>query len=147
MKKTKKMMAGVVATLMAVSVTACNNQEEGQNNYDEKNAAKNRPAEPTDVSCGDWDWDDDTGTYYCDDRRSSNFGMYYLMGQMFNSRSALTSSSKYKTYRQSYRPNTKNEEYSSGSGGGGSYSGSGSSSENKSYKSGIGSGSKGGFGG
>lgn len=133
-------MAGVVATLMTVSMTACSDNEEVQ----DSDVANNRPAEPTDVSCDDWDWDDETGTYYCDDRRSSNFGMYYLMGQMFNSKSALKSSSKYKSYQQSYRP-TKDDNTSSG---GGSYSGGSSSKKDTTnYKSGIGSGSKGGFGG
>ncbi len=134
------MMAGVVVTLMAVSVTACGNDEEVE--YD--NAA-NRPPEPSDTSCGDWDWDDETGTYYCDDRRSSNFGMYYLMGKMFSSKSALKASSQYKTYQKSYRPLDEEGDSSSG----GHYSGSSSSSSKgkSSYKSGIGSGSKGSFGG
>ncbi|TMU83902.1 hypothetical protein FGG79_17245 [Bacillus sp. BHET2] len=102
MNKTKKMMAGVAASVMAISVTGCGNQD--------------LPPEPTDVDCDDWDWDDESGTYYCDDDRSSNFGYYYFAGRMFKNKSKLKNFSSYKSY-------------------------------SKSYKSGIGSGSKGGFGG
>lgn len=141
MNKTKKMMSGVVATLMAVSVVGCSNQDEVS---DDTSINNDRPPEPTDVSCSDWDWDDETGTYYCDDRRSSNFGMYYLMGSLFNSKSALRSSSQYKSYQQGYRP--RKDDNSSGSAG---YTGGSSSSSKKdaNYKSGIGSGSKGSYGG
>jgi hypothetical protein len=74
------------------------------------------PPEPTGYECDDWEWDDDEGTYYCDDRRSSHFGSYFLLGSLFSSKSALRKSSNY-------------------------------SSHISGYKSGIGSGTKGGFGG
>ncbi|MGG3913815.1 hypothetical protein [Rossellomorea vietnamensis] len=102
MNKTKKMMAGVAASVMAISVTGCGNQD--------------LPPEPTDVDCDDWEWDDDSGTYYCDDNRSPHFGYFWFAGRMFKNKSNLKNFSKYKSY-------------------------------SKSYKSGIGSGSKGGFGG
>ncbi|WP_175989846.1 hypothetical protein [Bacillus sp. Marseille-Q1617] len=103
MNKTKKMMAGVVASVMAISVTGCGNNQE-------------LPPEPTDTDCDDWDWDDESGTYYCDDSRSSHFGYFWFAGRMFKNKSSLKNYSGYKSY-------------------------------SKSYKSGIGSGSKGGFGG
>lgn len=107
MNKTKKMMMGVLSATLVTSLAGC---------------GTNRPAEPTDVYCDDWEWDNDTGTYYCDDYDSSSSGSsgssrsYYHGGKMYSSKSELTSSSSY----QSYYTN---------------------------YKSGIGSGTKGGFGG
>lgn len=103
MGKTKKLMAGVATSVLAFGMTGC-----GQNQA--------LPEEPTGVECDDWEWDDDEGTYYCDDRRSPHFGSYFLLGSMFSSKSALKKSSGYSTHISS-------------------------------YKSGIGSGTKGGFGG
>ncbi|RFU67279.1 hypothetical protein D0469_15375 [Peribacillus saganii] len=110
MKKTKKMMSGVAATLLAVSMTGCGNDDEA------------RPAEPTGEDCNDWDWDKESESYYCDDRSSSHFGMFWFAGGWFASRSALMNSSSYKSYK-------------------------GTDNSGNSYKSGIGSGSRGGFGG
>lgn len=102
MDKTKKMMAGVVASIMTVSLVGCND--------------KDLPPEPTGTDCDDWDWDDETGTYYCDDDRSGYYGGYFYGGRFFKNKSALNNASSYKSYYNS-------------------------------YKSGIGSGSRGGFGG
>lgn len=119
MRRTKKMMAGVIATLVtSVTVAGCSSDDEVE--------VSERPPEPTDVDCNDWDWDDETGTYYCDDRNSSHFGMYYFMSKMFSSKSSLKASSGYKNYKSNYKP---------------------SSSSSVKPKSGIGSGSKGFFGG
>jgi uncharacterized lipoprotein YehR (DUF1307 family) len=76
-----------------------------------------RPAKPKDKSCDKWKWDEDTQTYYCSDS-SSHSGAYYHGGRYYGSKKQLTSSSAYKSFKSS-----------------------------SSYKSGIGSGSKGGFGG
>lgn len=100
MEKTKKMMAGVVATVMTMSMAGCNDAA--------------LPPEPTGTDCDDWDWDDETGTYYCDDHDSRYFGGFFYAGRVFSSKSALRNSSDYKSY----------------------FNG---------YKSGIGSGSRGGF--
>ncbi|AQX54511.1 hypothetical protein LZP85_10910 [Priestia flexa] len=98
MSKTKKMMAGVLTTVMVTSLVGC---------------GSNRPPEPDDDSCRDWDWDEDTQTYYCDSSSSTTGGgHYYHNGKTYSSKKSLTSDSSY-----------------------------------KSYKSGIGSGTKGGFGG
>ncbi|MFB2347366.1 MULTISPECIES: hypothetical protein [Priestia] len=78
-----------------------------------------RPAKPKDKSCDKWKWDEDTQTYYCSDSSSSSHsGSYYHGGRYYGSKKQLTSSSAYKSFKSS-----------------------------SSYKSGIGSGSKGGFGG
>ena len=120
MNKTKKLMAGVASTVMAFGMAGCGQSQEEQ-------AA--RPAEPTEYDCDDWEWDENEGTYYCDDNRSTHFGAYYFMGMMYANSSAMRSSSAYKKYRNHYQ--------SPSSGGG----------NTGSFKSGIGSGSKGGFGG
>jgi hypothetical protein len=95
------MMKGVITAALVSSLAAC---------------GQNRPSEPTGYDCDDWDWDKETGTYYCDDRNSAYGGHYYYGGSFYSNKSALKSSSSYKSYQSS-------------------------------YKSGIGSGSKGGFGG
>ncbi|MDM8150372.1 hypothetical protein SAMN04487776_103297 [Priestia megaterium] len=77
-----------------------------------------RPAKPKDKSCDKWKWDENTQTYYCSDSSSSHSGSYYHGGRYYGSKKQLTSSSAYKSFKSS-----------------------------SSYKSGIGSGSKGGFGG
>lgn len=103
MSKTQQLMAGVATSVLALGMTGCSQNE-------------TLPPEPTGYECDDWEWDDDEGTYYCDDRRSSHFGSYFLLGSLFSSKSALRKSSKY-------------------------------SSHISGYKSGIGSGTKGGLGG
>ena len=118
MNKTKKLMAGVATSVMALGMTGC-----GQNEYEPSNSSL--PAEPTEYDCDDWEWDENEATYYCDDSRSSHFGAYYLFGTMFSNKSALRKSPNYSSNFNKYN-NVQ-------SGGG--------------YKSGIGSGSKGGFGG
>ncbi len=93
-------MSGVVAA-MTVSLAAC---------------GSDLPPEPTGTDCDDWDWDEETGTYYCDDDSSAHYLGYYYAGKLFKNKSSLKKSSAYKSY-------------------------------SKSYQSGIGSGTKGGFGG
>lgn len=103
MEKTKKMLAGVLAATSMIALSACGEEQQ-------------RSAKPTATDCKDWEWDEDTGTYVCDDNRSTRSGHYYYGGQYYSSKNALKQSEDYKTYRAN-------------------------------YKSGIGSGSKGGFGG
>ncbi|MEB2301102.1 hypothetical protein LAV72_15895 [Lysinibacillus xylanilyticus] len=102
MKKTKKMMTGALAAAALVTLSACGDER----GY----------AEPTGTDCDDWDWDSETGTYYCDDSHSTHAGGYYHGGKYYNSKNSLQKSADYKSYVSN-------------------------------YKSGIGSGSKGGFGG
>ncbi|MDQ0220962.1 hypothetical protein ELQ35_21600 [Peribacillus cavernae] len=90
MNKTKKMMSGVAAALFAVSVTGCS----------ESSA---RPAKPSDKGCDDWEFDKDTGTYYCDDSSSGHHGAYYYGGRYYNSKSALKKSSGFASYQKSYK--------------------------------------------
>lgn len=101
MNKTKKMMTGVLTAALVTSLAAC---------------GQDRPPKPTGYDCDDWDWDKETGTYYCDDSRSSYHGSYYHGGSFYSNKKTLKSSSIYQSY-------------------------------SKQYKSGIGSGTKGGFGG
>jgi hypothetical protein len=101
LKKTKKMMSGVITAALVSSLAAC---------------GQNRPPEPTGYNCDDWDWDRDTGTYYCDDYDSSHGGHYYHGGTFYSNKNKLKSSSSYQSYASQ-------------------------------YKSGIGSGTKGGYGG
>ncbi|KFN01606.1 hypothetical protein D0U04_03010 [Bacillus clarus] len=79
---------------------------------------QNLPPEPNDNSCADWDWDDELGVWRCDDNNSSYRGHYYYGGRYYQDKTTFKSSPEFKVYQ--------------------------SSSE---YKGGIGSGSKGGFGG
>lgn len=123
MKTSKKILSGLSAAVLSASLAACGTDEPEQ-------AA--RPEEPTGYECDDWEWDEDAESYYCDDKRSSHFGSYFLLGRLFSSRSALTNSSTYKNYK---------------SNGGASSSIRNGGSGSNSSKSGIGSGSKGGFGG
>ena len=120
MSNTKKLMAGVTTSVMALGLSGC-----GQNQYENTTSM---PSEPTEYECDDWEWDDEEGTYYCDDRNSTHYGGYYFLGSMFANKSALRKSSGYSSFQQGRNSVT-------------------SPSQSKSYKSGIGSGSKGGYGG
>jgi hypothetical protein len=103
MSKTKQLMAGVASSVFLLGMTGCSQNEA-------------LPEEPTGIDCDDWEWDDDEGTYYCDDTRSPHYGGYFFLGNMFSSKSAFKKSSGYSNHISS-------------------------------YKSGIGSGTTGGFGG
>lgn len=116
MKKNSKIISGLSAAVLTTSLAACG---EG---YEEAYL----PEEPTGYECDDWDWDDVTESYYCDDDRSPHYGSYFLLGSLFRSKSALKNSSSYKTYKSN---------------------GGASSLKPGTSKSGLGSGSKGGFGG
>jgi len=50
LKKTKKMMSGVLTAALVSSLAACGGD---------------RPPKPVGTDCDDWDWDRETGTYYC----------------------------------------------------------------------------------
>lgn len=76
------------------------------------------PPQPDEDSCSEWDWDDELGVWECDDSHSHYHGHYFYGGIFYKSRSDFKKSSAYKAYKSS-----------------------------SSFKGGIGSGSKGGFGG
>ncbi|MDN4492547.1 hypothetical protein [Ureibacillus aquaedulcis] len=81
---------------------------------------------PTGTDCDDWEWDSTTDSYYCDDDDSIRAGHYFYGGHYYDSKKKLTGSSLYKSNTNTY---------------------SNSSSGSSTFKSGIGSGTKGGFGG
>jgi hypothetical protein len=87
MNKTKKMMVGVLTTLMAASLTACSDES--------------LPPKPNDQDCDDWEWDASTGTYVCDDDDSSHYRHYYYGGHYYPSKRKLQRSAAYKSYQQS----------------------------------------------
>ncbi|MCA1029443.1 hypothetical protein LCL95_00195 [Bacillus timonensis] len=106
MKKTKKLMSAVLSGVMVTSTAACGN------------AQTDLPPVPDTDECRDWDWDDELGVWECDDERSRYYGGFFYGSKFFKTKSALTSSSAYKSYKSS-----------------------------PSFKGGFSSGSKGGFGG
>ena len=80
--------------------------------------AQDVPPEPNDNSCSDWDWDDELGVWQCDDSSSGYRGHYFYGGTYYQNKSTFKNSSAFKSYQSSAE-----------------------------FKGGIGSGSKGGFGG
>lgn len=127
-RKTKAIVTGVIGTAMTMMMAGCGA------------STNTMPSQPNDANCNDWDYDQKTGTYQCDDRGSSYHGHYFYGGSYYGSSSALTSSPSYKSgvSNGTISPNKSTSKSSS------SYSSSNSSSS----KSGFGSGSKGGsFGG
>ncbi|MBO9129859.1 aminotransferase yhxA [Bacillus sp. 165] len=103
MRKTKKVLAGVV-TAFAAGMAGCNSQQ-------------SLPPVPDDLQCNDYEFDSDEGVWECDDRNSPHFGYYYFAGRMFSSVAGLRADSKYKTYKNS-------PEFKSGFGKGSKVSGS-----------------------
>ncbi|MCA1064847.1 hypothetical protein QTG56_24885 (plasmid) [Rossellomorea sp. AcN35-11] len=112
-KKTKKLLTGISAAVISLTLTGCGQQQQAY-----------LPDQP-DIDCDDLEFDHELGVWECDDYDSDFFGYYYLNGKPFKSKSALKSSSSYKTHKSSstYK------------------------SVKSSSKSGFGSSSKGGFGG
>lgn len=102
--KTKKMVTGVISSIIALSITGCSDEA--------------LPPKPDNVSCSDWEWDDDLGVWRCDDSSSSHHGSYFHSGKSYKNKSSLIKSADYKSY-----------------------------SSSSSFKGGFGSGTKGGFGG
>lgn len=121
MNTSKKILSGLSAAVLTASLAACGTDETEQAML---------PEEPTGYECDDWEWDDETESYYCDDRRSPHFGSFFLLGSLFNSKSALKNSSTYKNYRSNGGASSITPKRS-----------------NPGSNSGLGSGSRGGFGG
>ncbi|AHN21375.1 aminotransferase yhxA [Lysinibacillus sphaericus] len=89
MEKTKKMMVGISATALTLSLAGCDT------------STSSLPSKPTDESCNDWDWSEEEGVWQCDESRSGHYGAYYYGGSYYNTKSALKSSSDYKNYKSS----------------------------------------------
>ncbi|MCP1145121.1 hypothetical protein [Lysinibacillus endophyticus] len=87
LNNTKKMMIGVLSVSL-VTLTAC---------------GENGTPEPTGYDCDDWDWDKETGTYYCDDDNSSYARSYYHGGAFYKSKNELKNSSSYQSYYSNYK--------------------------------------------
>lgn len=79
---------------------------------------------PADSDCSYWEWDEETRTYYCEDMDSSYANQYFYDGHYYANQHALTSNPNYQSSKGNYQ-----------------------SISSPSYKTGIGSGSPGGFGG
>ena len=86
-----------------------------------------RPDEPNDSSCDEWEYEEEYGVFECEDDGSMYRDHYYYGGMYYPSSSALKKSSKYKSYAKSSNF-VKTTSKTSG-------------------KTGVGSGTKGGFGG
>ena len=89
MRKTQKVMMGVTTTALALGLTGC-----GSSNAE-------RPSQPTDQNCRDWDWDDDEGVYVCDDSNSTYHGHYFYGGRYYKDKNSLLNSSDDKSYKNS----------------------------------------------
>jgi len=145
-KLLKNGMATATALTLAVGLTGCGTSKTASPQPSHTSQASQtsnvtRPAEPKDKSCDDWDWNKSKGVYECDDHSSSHYGNYYYGGGYYNSASALRNSSNYKTYRAS------NNFAGTTSSSSNTKTISTSSKSSSSGKTGIGSGSRGGFGG
>ena len=89
MEKTKKLMVGISATALSLTLAGCGN------------STSSLPPKPTDKSCNDWDWSEEDGVWRCDESRSGYYGAYYYGGRYYNNKSALHSNSNYNSYKNS----------------------------------------------
>jgi hypothetical protein len=110
MSKTKKVMAGISATALAMGLVSCNgNQqnspEQGDSPGDDQDwttgEGQDIPPVPEDTSCSDWEWDAEDGVWECDDSRSPYFGHYFFGGMFFANRSMLYQNRDYSSYKKS----------------------------------------------
>lgn len=105
MKKTKKLLSGIVSAAMMTGMTACSNDT-------------SRPPAPNDNSCDDWEWDSDDGVWECDDQHSSRYGHYYYGGSYYSSKKNLLASSSFKSYKSSSSFKGRSSGFGSGTKGG-----------------------------
>ena len=90
MEKTKKMMVGISATALTLSIAGC-----------DSSSTSNLPPKPTDESCNDWEWSEEDGVWQCDESHSRHHGSYYYGGRYYKDKSELHSSSDYINYKNS----------------------------------------------
>ncbi|WP_174731592.1 aminotransferase yhxA [Mesobacillus harenae] len=93
MSKTKKIMAGVTSTALALSLAACGTQSAEED-------ADILPV-PEDEDCEDWEWDDDEGVWKCDEKNSRFFGHYFFLGRFFGNSGLLAQNRDYQSYKNS----------------------------------------------
>ena len=67
-------MSGVLTAALVSSLAACGGD---------------RPPKPVGTDCGDWEWDRESGTYYCDDNNSSYGGHYYSGGSYYSNKNKI----------------------------------------------------------
>lgn len=97
-KKTQKMLRTATAALLCISAAGCNSSKATTNEISPDLYPEEKGG------CREWEWDDETGTYVCDDDSSSYRGYYYYGGTLYRSATALMSNSKYKKYFSQYTP-------------------------------------------
>ena len=105
MKKTKKLLSGIVSTAMITGLTACSDNS-------------SRPPVPDDASCDDWEWDANDGVWECDDEDSQRYGHYFYGGSYYSSKKNLHASSAFKSYKSGSSIKGGSSGFGSGSKGG-----------------------------
>lgn len=88
LKKTKKLLTGIVSSAMVVGTAGCSNDS-------------SLPPVPDDPACEEWEWDADDGVWECDDVDSPHFGHYFYGGKFFSSKKSLYNHSAYQRYKSS----------------------------------------------
>lgn len=96
MGKTKKIIASISSTALALGLTGCGT------NIEEQSASIPEPDDiPEDSSCSDWEWDSEDGVWECDDSRSPYYGHFFYGGAFYKTKSLLKNSTAYQNYRNS----------------------------------------------
>ncbi|MBY0097804.1 aminotransferase yhxA [Mesobacillus maritimus] len=94
MNKTNKVMAGISSTALMLGLAGCGSSSDPY-------AAVDIPPAPEDQECTDWEWDLDDGVWECEDSNSGYYGHYYHGGKYYSSKSLLTKSKSYSSYKNS----------------------------------------------
>ncbi|MDX8361723.1 MULTISPECIES: hypothetical protein [Bacillaceae] len=104
--KTKKMISGVSAAVVSLSLTGC-----GESTL---------PEVPDNEDCLDWEFDNELGVWECDDDDSDYYGHYFLYGKRYINKSKLIKSSAYNSYKSTstYKNATTKAGFGSGAKGG-----------------------------
>lgn len=92
MEKTKKMMAGITATALTLSLVGCSTSNGTSNSTSNGISTSNLPAKPTEGDCNDWEWSEENGVWQCDDSHSSHYRSYYHGGRYYKTLSELQNS-------------------------------------------------------
>lgn len=91
------MLGTATAALLGLSVMGCSDSKMTTDEISPELNPRNEGG------CREWEWDDDTGTYVCDDDSSSYRGYFFYGGQLYRSSSLLKSDSAYKKYASTYK--------------------------------------------
>lgn len=89
LSKTKNVLMGVSSAILVTGLAGCGTD------------TSNLPPKPQSADCNDWEWDDDLGTWQCDDNNSTYYRSYFYGNSYYKTGSSLKQNASYGSYSKS----------------------------------------------